>query len=301
MRILVTGATGLIGHRAAERLVEAGHEVWGISREERELVGPIRRWMKWDTAASLAPAGAFEGVSAVVHLAGEPIADGRWTAERKRRIRESRTVGTRNLVESLRALNVRPKVLVSGSAVGFYGDRGDECLDESSTPGAGFLAEVVQAWEAEALKARELGVRVVLLRTGVVLAKNGGALPKMLPPFKLGAGGRVGTGQQGFPWIHLEDEVGLIAWAIDHPEVSGALNAVAPETVTNLGFTQALGRVLHRPTLVVVPAFAIRAVFGEMADALLASQNVVPAAAQHLGYRFRFPDLASALTECLLP
>lgn len=299
MKVLITGATGLIGHETAGQLLKASHEVFGVSRNAGVVDGPIKRWIEWDLTKTQAPAETFENITAVVHLAGEPIAEGRWTNARKQRIRESRVAGTRNLVDSMRLLRVRPKVLISGSAVGIYGDRGEEFLDESSSSGTDFLANVVQEWEAEALKAKELGVRVVLLRTGVVLGKNNGALSKMLLPFKFGVGGRLGTGLQWFPWIHLKDEAGLIVWALDHSEVSGALNAVAPETVTNQDFAQKLGRALHRPAIFAMPAFAIKVVFGEMAGVLLASQKVVPGKALKFGYKFRFPDLGSALSECL--
>ena len=192
-------------------------------------------------------------------------------------------------------------MVVAGSAVGFYGDRGDESLDEAAGPGTGFLAEVVQAWESEAKLAAELPLRLVQVRTGVVLSRSGGALAKMLLPFKMGVGGRLASGKQWFPWIHLEDEIGLITFALSTERVSGVLNAVAPQAVTNLEFTKTLGQVLHRPTVFPVPAAALRLAFGEMSTALLDSQRVVPRRAEELGYRFQFPDLAGALHQCLDP
>jgi uncharacterized protein (TIGR01777 family) len=243
---------------------------------------------------------ALEGIDAVVHLAGENVAGGRWTPEVKARILESRRRGTRLLSESLAQLHSRPRVLVSASAIGFYGDRGDETLREDSEAGTGFLADVCREWEAATAAAADAGIRVVHLRIGVVLSAAGGALAKLLPPFQVGAGGRVGSGAQYMSWIALDDLLGAVLHALRTESLQGALNATAPAPVTNQEFTTVLGRVLGRPTLVPVPAVAARLAFGEMADAvLLASQRVEPARLAATRYTFRFSDLESALRHTL--
>lgn len=257
------------------------------------------RVVRWDGRSPLDPP-ALEGVAAVFHLAGEPVAEGRWTEEKKERIARSRIDGTRALVASLAAMPVRPRVLVSASAVGFYGARGDELLTESSAPGEGFLADVCRAWEAEAARASELGVRVVSLRIGIVLANEGGALPRMLPAFRLGLGARLGDGRQFMPWIHVDDLVGLLRFAAAHEDVRGPVAAVAPEIVTNAVFTRTLGEALHRPALLAAPALALRLALGEAASVILASQRVVPERALEKGYRFAHPSLAGALADLLL-
>jgi uncharacterized protein (TIGR01777 family) len=220
----------------------------------------------------------------VFNLAGEPVAEGRWTDERKRRIRDSRVLGTRNLVAGLAGLTTRPRVLVSASAVGYYGDRGDQTLDETSSPGHGFLADVCVEWEREALAAERLGIRVVCVRTGIVLAHGGGALAKMLTPFRMGAGGKLGNGRQWMPWIHLDDEVGILLHAMKDARLHGAINAVGPRPVTNAEFTRALGRAMHRPAFLPVPKTALRLAFGEMSEILTASQRVLPKEAERTGY-----------------
>jgi uncharacterized protein (TIGR01777 family) len=234
---------------------------------------------------------------AVIHLAGEPVAQ-RWTAEAKRRIRESRIEGTRNLVQAMAKLPRAPQALICASAVGYYGSRGDETLTEQSAPGAGFLPEVCTAWESAAAGAEPLGIRVVSLRTGVVLARHGGALARMLPPFRMGVGGRLGSGRQWMSWIHLEDLCEMYCFAAEQP-VRGALNGVAPQPVTNADFTRVLGSVLHRPAVFPVPPIALRLLFGEMSEVLLASQRILPKAAGEAGFRFRFSQLDAALADAL--
>jgi hypothetical protein len=256
---------------------------------------------RWGPEAGPPPPEAFREVEAVFHLAGEPIAEGRWTAARKERLRESRVRGTRNLVAAMESLGERPRVLVSASAVGFYGDRGDEVLDESAPPGSDFLAALCRDWEAEAGRARALGIRVVTPRTGIVLDRTGGALARMLTPFKLGLGGRLGSGRQWMPWIHLDDLVGLLLHAAAKDEVRGAMNAVGPAPVTNREFTRTLGSVLKRPAIFPVPNFALRLAFGEMASVLLGSQRVAPRVAEKTGYQFRYTSLEKALIDAALP
>jgi uncharacterized protein (TIGR01777 family) len=252
---------------------------------------------EWQSQAGPPPAEALEASDMVVHLAGEPIAARRWSDEQKRRIRDSRVISTRHLLNGIQAIKPRPAALISSSAVGFYGDRGDEQLDEYSQPGEGFMPDVCREWEAEALRANESDIRVVLVRTGVVLARDGGALEKMLPPFKLGVGGRIASGRQWFPWIHLDDIVEVFRHAIFSPALSGPINGVAPVIVTNKEFTEQLARALNRPALLPVPEFALRLLFGEMADVLLGSQRVAPTRLLGSGYEFRYPQLARALED----
>jgi hypothetical protein len=241
----------------------------------------------------------LEGVEVVFNLAGEPVAEGRWTADKKRRIRDSRVLGTRNLVAGLAALEKRPRVLVSVSAVGYYGDRGDEELVETSAAGRGFLAEVCADWEREALSAAELGIRVVCVRMGIVLARDGGALAKMLTTFRLGAGGKLGDGRQWMPWIHLDDVIGILLHASQDVRIQGAINAVGPRPVTNADFTRALGKAVHRPTFLTVPRTALRLAFGEMGHILTDSQRVLPQVAEQTGYAFQHVDLGGALKAAL--
>lgn len=254
---------------------------------------------RWEPEAESPPPEVWEGVEAVIHLAGEPVAASRWTEEQKRRIRDSRVKGSRNLVAGMRAAQRPPKVLVSASAIGFYGDRGDEILNEHSDPGSGFLSEVCLDWEAEAARARELGVRVALVRTGVALSSSGGALEKMLLPFKLGLGGRLGGGRQWFPWIHIEDIAEIFLHALMSPAVDGPINGVAPGIVTNEEFTRELAAVLNRPVFFPVPALALRVLLGEMAEVVTASQRVVPQVALDTGYQFKYPNLRPALESLL--
>ncbi len=300
MKILITGATGLIGRRVCQRLINEGRQVVVLSRREPSDVGLVGvEAFRWEPMAESPPVACWDGVEAVIHLAGESVAAARWTEERKRRIRESRVKGSRNLVAGMRAAPRPPEALISASAVGFYGDRGDEILNENSAPGAGFLAEVCLEWEAEAARARELGVRVAVVRTGVVLSPSGGALEKMLLPFKLGLGGRLGDGRQWFPWIHLEDIAGIFLHALTSTAVDGPINGVAPGIVTNEEFTRQLAAALNRPAFFPVPLFALRALMGEMAGVVTDSQRVVPQVALETGYRFGYPNLEPALESLL--
>ncbi len=297
MNVFVTGATGLIGRAACAALVGRGDAVTALSRSRDAAARlPGVQIVAGDPAIPGAWQDALAAADACLHLAGEPIAEGRWTAEKKRRMRESRVRSTENVAAVVRARG--PKVLVSGSAVGFYGSRGDEVLDESSAPGDDFLATVCREWEAAAAPARARA-RVVLLRTGVVLAREGGALPKLVQPFKLFAGGPIGDGAFWMPWIHLADELGLALLALDDARAEGPLDATAPEPARNRDFARAVGGALSRPSALRTPAFAIRLGLGEMAGAVLASQRALPRKALALGYRFRFPDLDGALRDLL--
>jgi uncharacterized protein len=304
MRVTVTGASGLIGSALVAELREHGAEVTVLSRDPsraREALGVEA--VRWDPLAEPAPVAALAGRDAVVHLAGENIAQ-RWSERAKRAIRESRVIGTRNLIAGLEAAGAaeagqRPRTLISGSAVGFYGPRGEEPLDEDSPPGNDFLAEICIAWEDEAQQASALGMRVVLVRTGVVLDSEGGALAKMLPPFRLGVGGPVAGGQQYMSWIHREDLVGMICAALEDERWSGPINGTAPEPVSNREFSRALGHALHRPSLLPVPGFALGLLYGEMAETVTTGARVVPAKALVLGYDFRHPELEEALRSAL--
>lgn len=298
MDIAITGSTGLIGEALRTRLTADGHRVVRVVRHEPTGSDEIR----WDPAAGSLDAADLNGLDAVVHLAGEGIAEKRWTAAQKDRILTSRTLGTTLLAERLAAATDGPRVLVSGSAIGWYGDRGDEVLTESSPPGDGFLADVCRQWEAAADPAREAGIRVVHLRTGIVLDPDGGVLAKQLPLFKVGLGGRIGSGRQYMSWIAIEDEVGAICHLLDH-EVEGAVNLTAPDPVTNRAFTEALGAALHRPTVVPVPGFGPKLLFGgELVDELLlASQRVLPERLTESGYTFAQPELGPALRSLLSP
>lgn len=250
---------------------------------------------RWDPARELPPAEAFDGCEAVFHLAGEPVAEGRWTRAKKARIRDSRVEGTKHLIEGLRELERRPEVLVSASAVGIYGSRGDEVLPESAASAEGFLADVCRAWEAEARAAEELGMRVVTIRIGLVLGAQGGALARMLPLFKLCAGGRLGHGQQWMPWIHVDDLASLFLFSAQSENLAGAVNGCAPNPVTNRQFTKALAGAVGRPAPFPAPAFALRLGLGEFAEVLLASQRAVPDKAQGAGFRFKYPTIETAL------
>jgi uncharacterized protein (TIGR01777 family) len=296
MNILVSGASGLIGSALVPYLANAGHEVIRLVRSQPQ---PGERALRWDPMGGLIEESALEGVDAVVHLAGESVEE-RWTPQKKIRIRESRATGTRLLSESIARLATPPKVLVSASAIGYYGDRGGEILTEESAAGKGFLAEVCRAWEAATAPAAQKGVRVVPLRFGVVLSDSGGALARMLTPFRLGMGGVLGSGQQYVSWIALDDAIGAIQHAIVTALLQGPVNAVAPQAVTNQQFTKVLGKVLGRPTIFPMPAFAVRLMFGEMADELLlASTRVQPAKLVASGYGFRYPELEAALRHLL--
>jgi uncharacterized protein (TIGR01777 family) len=296
MHVVVSGSRGLVGSALVPFLTTGGHRVTRLVRGMAAAPDETA----WDPARGLVDASRLDGVDAVVHLAGENIAAGRWTPARKAEIRRSRVDGTRNLCEVLARLPRPPKVLVSASAIGLYGDRGAEILTEESVPGTGFLTDVCREWEAATGPASRAGIRVVNLRFGMALSPRGGALQKLLLPFRLGMGGRIGDGRQFTSWIALDDAVGAIHHALCEDALHGPVNAVAPNPVSNAEFTRTLARVLRRPTLLPVPAFAARLAFGEMADALLlAGARVMPARLQASGYRFRFPDLESALRHLL--
>jgi uncharacterized protein (TIGR01777 family) len=300
MRVLVTGATGFVGHRLLRKLDSPRVLSRKAAKAEAELKEFGVTAFDWDPLKGPPPQAAIEGVDAVIHLAGDPVASGRWTKAKKARIRESREIGTRNLVDGLDALARKPAVLVSASAVGIYGDRGDEELTETSRPGSDFLAEVCLAWELAAMAAVQVGIRVVPIRIGIVLGEGGGALGKMLTPFKLGLGSPLGSGRQYMPWIHIDDLVEMLLFAVRENSVYGPLNGVAPSPVTNREFTKTLGRVLKRPTFMpAVPGFALKTMLGEFAQVLLASQRVVPQAALARGFAFRFRELEPALSDVL--
>jgi len=297
MRVLVSGSSGLVGSALIPALVSGGHEVVCLVRSQpRDEASEVR----WDPQAGEIDGAGLKGVDAAVHLAGESIAAGRWTAARKDRILESRVRGTRLLAEALAGLEQRPAVLVSASAVGYYGDRGEETLTEESDSGSAFLSEVCRQWEAATGPAAEAGIRVVNLRSGVVLSTAGGALPRLLTPFRLGVGGTLGSGKQFMSWIAIDDVVGAILHVLTTETLRGPVNAVAPQARTNREFTKTLGRVLRRPTLLPMPAFAARLAFGQMADELLlCSQRAEPAKLVASGYKFRFPELEGALRHLL--
>ena len=298
MKVAVTGATGLVGSALVPFLLSGGHEVVPLRRAS--ATGPGGDTPSWDPETGTLAAAVADGLDAVVHLAGENIAGGRWTAARKARIRDSRVNGTRHLAEALAALAEPPRTLVVASAIGFYGDRGDDVLDETSAPGEGFLPEVCQAWEAAASPAREAGIRVVHLRIGIVLTPAGGALGQMLFPFRVGVGGVIGSGRQYMSWVALDDVLGGVLHALRTEDLAGAVNMVAPNPATNREFTKTLGRVLRRPTIFPLPAFGARLAFGEMADALLlASTRVEPARLRNAGFALGYPDLEGALRHVL--
>lgn len=302
MKILVSGSTGLVGKAVVRDLKEAGHIVCRLVRPgtSAEALGGSEGFdVLWDPASgALGAAGV--GADAVVNLAGASIAEGRWTAARKQLLRTSRVDTTRSLVNALAKMAARPRVMVSASAVGYYGNRGDEILNEESRPGDDFLSEVGKDWETEAMKAETLGIRVVRARFGVILAKHGGALPKMLRPIQFGVGGKIGSGKQWMSWIALEDVVGIVRYALENGTVRGAVNLVSPQPVRNGDFTKELAKAIHRPAFFPAPAFALRLVLGEMADALLlSSQRVMPVQLERLGYRFLHPDLREALAAVL--
>jgi hypothetical protein len=295
---LVSGSSGLVGSALIPSLAAAGHDVVRLVRSRS--ANPSKELISWDPSRGQIDAAGLEGIDAVVHLAGESIASGRWNAERKARIRDSRSIGTRLLAETLAKLRTPPKVFACASAIGFYGDRGDEVLSESSTPGTGFLADVCRDWEIACDPLKRVGTRVVNLRFGVVLSRQGGALKQMLLPFQLGAGGILGNGKQYMSCVSLNDAVGVIEFVLENPAVEGPINVVCPQPVTNYDYTKSLGRVLHRPTIFPVPGFAARLAFGEMADALLlSSARVVPDRLLAAGYQFRDPTVETSLRSAL--
>jgi uncharacterized protein len=297
VKVAVTGATGVIGRKLVRRLLERGDEVTVLSRDAgraRELLGEVAAFDWPDIKGSPAPAEALARLDGVINLLGENIAQ-RWSESAKKEIRDSRVLGTRNLVEGLRAAEPRPKVLISVSGSNYYAPRGDTPVDESGAPGDDFLAGVTAGWEEQARKAEELGLRVVTTRNGVVLSDQGGALAKMLPFFKVGVGGPVAGGKQYFPWIHSDDMVGALLFCLDDERASGAMNLSAPEPVTNAELSKALGRVLGRPAFAPVPGFAVKALYGEMATIVTTGVRMVPGRLRALGYEFRRTDLEDAL------
>jgi len=298
MKVLVTGSHGLIGSELVGQLTHAGHQV---TRLVRSSAGPGEA--AWDPAAGTIEADKLEGHDAAVHLAGVGIADHKWTEDHKRAVLDSRVQGTGLLARTLAGLSSPPAVLASGSAVGFYGDRGDDELTEADGRGRGFLADVVSAWEEAAGPAADAGIRVVLVRTGVVLTGKGGALKKQLPPFKLGLGGKLGSGRQWLSWISLDDEVAALLHVLATDGLAGPVNLTAPQPVTNADFTSTLARVLHRPAVLPVPTVALNVLFGKemVEEMLLGGQRVLPAALQHFGFSFAHPTLEDALRHTLLP
>jgi uncharacterized protein (TIGR01777 family) len=297
LKVLVTGASGLIGSALCDALFARGDEVVGLTRDtgRARIANPRVTWHKWDPTLERPDPGAFEGVDGVVHLLGEPI-DQKWTDEAKERIMDSRRQGTHNLVQTIAALDAPPKVMVSQSGVGHYGDRGDDVVDESDSPGSSFDAQVTVAWEAAAHELDSSDVRLVVVRTGQVLARGGGMLKEMLPPFKLGVGGPLAGGDQYLSWIHIDDEVGILLWALDDDNVSGTVNASAPSPATNKDFSKALGRALNRPAVMPVPGFVLDLKFGkEFGQVLRGGQRAIPKRTQELGYSFKYPDLDEAL------
>jgi len=296
MKILITGATGLIGTELQISFADKGYDMLLASRKEPEGDGQVQ----WSTEEGFAEPEKLEGLDAVVHLAGENVSGLRWTEEKKKAIRDSRVLGTRSVVDAISRLKDKPKVLVASSAIGFYGERGDEEVTESSSAGDNFLAHVCRDWEAESRRAEDAGIRTVLLRTGIVLSKDGGALGTMLMPFKLGVGGVVGSGKQWMSWISMDDHIAVINYALENENLRGAVNSVAPSPVTNEEFTKTLGDVLYRPTILPVPEFVVGMVFGEMGDALLlASTKVLPKRLEAAGFEFKYPQLKPAIEHAV--
>lgn len=296
MRVLITGASGLIGTALQKRFKEKGWETLVATRHEPKSADEVQ----WSIESGFGDLSKLEGVDGVVHLAGESVNGLRWTDEKKKAIRDSRVLGTRNLVAALGKLKDRPKVLVSSSAIGFYGERGDEEITESSASGVGFLADVSKEWESEARRAEDAGIRTVLLRTAIVLSKEGGALGTMLLPFKLGVGGVVGSGKQWMSWISLDDHVRAIEFVIEHDSIRGAVNSASPHPVTNEEFTKVMGDVLYRPTFLPLPEFVVSMALGEMGDELLlTSTKIVPKRLEDAGFKFEYPELKAALEHAL--
>jgi uncharacterized protein (TIGR01777 family) len=303
MRFLMTGATGFLGRHFWTALHESGHEGVALTRDLKRAgkTLPGARMFEWNGTIGLPPAAAFEGVDVVVNLIGESVAR-RWNDERKRRFRDSRVLPTRALVERIETLGSRPRAMLSIAGTHTYGNRGNEVLTETAKPGVGFLAKLSQEWEAAAMTAEALGIRTVVLRSGAVLGREGGMLPRILRPFRLGLGARLGSGRQYFPWLHLTDLVGILLHVADNEGVRGPVNAVAPEPVTNAEFTQALGKALGRSASMAVPAFALKLAYGEMAEEmLLSSQRVSPIRVLESGYEFKYPLLGPALADLLRP
>jgi uncharacterized protein (TIGR01777 family) len=301
MRVLLTGASGFLGSALSDALLARGDEVIGLTRdpERARSSNPTVGWYAWNATAERPPAAALQGVDAVVNLIGEPI-DQRWTDEAKRRIRDSRDRATKNLVDALSAADPRPRTLVSQSAVGYYGDRGDAIVDESTEPGTAFDAGVCVGWETAARNAEELGVRVAIIRTGLVLDPDHGLLKQLLPPFRLGLGGPIAGGRQYMPWIHVDDWVRLVLWALDGDDRTGVYNATAPNPVTNAELSKALGRTLGRPAVMPVPKIAMKARFGsELGEVITGGQRAVPRRALDGGFEFAEPEIEPALRNLL--
>lgn len=300
-RVVVSGGTGLIGAALVRRLIESGREVVVLSRRAAAAgdLPPGVRALPWNGRDAAGWGEVVDGAAALVNLAGEPIAGGRWTAARKRQIVASRQQACEALLEAVRAARARPEVLVQASAVGFYGHRADEVLDEASSPGSGFLATTTVDWERASAPVEGLGVRRVLLRTGIVLAREGGALPRLLLPLRFGVGGALGSGRQWMPWIHLDDEIAAILWLLDRHELAGPFNLTAPQPATNAELTREAARRLGRPAFLRAPAWALRGALGELAEAVLGSQRALPRRLLASGFRFRYPELAPALDALL--
>ena len=305
MKVVITGGSGLIGSEVARDLGSSGHDVVILTRSDPAKAKlpsnfpPNIRAVQWDGKTATGWASLIDGDTAIVHLAGDSIASGRWSDAKKRRIRESRVDSGKAVLAAIRQAPEKPRVLLQGSAVGYYGPCGDEVVTESHPPGHDFLADVCVEWEDSTAEAESLGVRRALLRTGIVLSGKGGALPKMALPFKLMAGGPLGSGRQWVPWIHIEDEVGAIRFLLEHEDARGPFNLSAPRPLTNRDFSRALGKALHRPALAPAPGFALRLVLGEMSDMLLQGQRAVPHRLMEMGYAFRHPDPLAALRNLL--
>lgn len=292
MKVLITGASGLVGLALQSSFEDKGYEMLLASRKE----ATDERHIQWSVEEGFTDPERVEGIDTVVHLAGENVSGFRWTDEKKKAIRDSRVLGTRNVVEAISKLKQKPKTFIASSAIGFYGERGDEEVTESSAPGDNFLAGVCTEWEAESRRAEDAGIRTVLLRTGIVLSKDGGALGTMLMPFKLGVGGVVGSGKQWMSWISMDDHIAVINYVIENENIRGAVNSVSSHPVTNQEFTKTLGEVLYRPTFLPLPEFAVSMVFGEMGDALLlASTKVLPKRLEEAGFTFKYPELKPAI------
>ena len=295
MKITLTGASGFIGQQLIERLLQDGHSLHAVGRHRP---GAPVRFSEWDANGGAVPIEAIEGAEAIIHLAGEPIAQ-RWNSAVKKRIRDSRILGTRAIVEAVSGLHQRPQTFLCASAIGYYGDRADEILDEHSSQGRGFLSEVCFEWEREARAAGHLGLRVVMLRFGIVLGKEGGALKQMLPPFRLGVGGPTASGRQWMSWIHADDLIEAILFSLRNGNLFGPINATSPNPVRNQEFAKALGEALRRPAVIHTPVFALKLLLGETAEIALMSQRVAPRALERAGFEFRYPEIHSALKHAI--
>ncbi len=300
MKLVVAGATGFVGSALCSRLVERGHTLALLTRRgPPDASTPAKTWRYWTPGTPGEWEAVFDGADGVINLAGEPIAAKRWTESQKREIHSSRIEATRSVVDAIANTKRKPFFLLNASAVGYYGSHGEEIVTEETPAGSDFLSSVCRAWEEEARKAESMGIRVVRLRTGIVVGRGGGALAKMVLPFKLFIGGPLGSGSQWMPWIHFEDEIGLILFLVENHHAVGAVNGTAPNPVTMKEFCQTLGRVMHRPSWAPVPSFALRLILGEMADMLLTGQRALPVVARKLGYQFRYANLSDALQACM--